>query len=202
MTCRRRAATTIALFLLTLAIPGTALAAADAFLQFGPNKNPEFNVMGESLDSTFKGAVELQSFAFNVENATTIGSVSGGAGAGKAKLNNLVIKKRVDRTSPKLFQAMATGSHYPDVTLSLRQAAGAAGKGSTPYLIFRFKMVVVVKIETTFSSGDDVMEAVTLAYGALEESYTPQTADGSLQPTQTVKGTWNQITNKADLVVP
>jgi hypothetical protein len=30
-------------------------------------------LMGESLDSTFKGAVEVQSFAFSVENATAIG---------------------------------------------------------------------------------------------------------------------------------
>jgi type VI protein secretion system component Hcp len=98
---------------------------------------------------------------------------------------------------------MAAGSHYPDMTLSVRQAAGAAGKGSAPSLILKFKMVFVVKIETTFSSGDDMpTEAVTLAYGAIEETYTPQTPDGLLQPTQAVRGTWNQITNKPDLVVP
>jgi type VI secretion system secreted protein Hcp len=203
MTRRLRAAITLVLFFLTLAAPGTALAAAEAFLHFGPNRIPELNVTGESLDPTFKGAVALQSFAFNVENATTIGSTAGGAGAGKPKLNNLVIQKRVDRTSPKLFQAMAMGSHYPDMTLSVRQAAGGAGKATGPYLIFKFKTVLVVKIETAFSSGDDApMESVTLAYGALEESYTPQLTDGSPQTTQPVKGTWNQITNKPDLVVP
>lgn len=39
------------------------------------------------------GAFEIKDFSFGVENPTTIGSATGGAGAGKIKFNEFTIKK-------------------------------------------------------------------------------------------------------------
>ena len=138
-------------------------------------------------------------FSLGAENATTVGSATAGIGAGKVKFNSLVIKKAVDRTSPTLFQALAMGSHYPTMTLSVRKTGGAKG---SPFYMLKFAMVFVTKI--TVSSGDEQpTEEITLSYGAVEETYTPtDPTTGATDPAKAVRGTWNQVTNKPDLAVP
>lgn len=185
--------------LLAMAALSPVNAATDFFLQFGPSKNPTLNIAGESTDPMFKGAMTIQEFTFGMENATTIGSATSGIGAGKAKFNNLEIKRKADRNSPKLFQALAMGAPYNDLTLSVRNSAGTPAKGA--YYVLKFTTVFVTKIDV--SSGEEgPMETITLAYGALEETVTPQDTTGALDPTKAVKGTWSQITNSATTGAP
>ena len=54
-------------------------------------------------------AFEIKDFSFGVENQTTIGSATGGAGAGKIKLNELTIKKTTDTASPSSSSANGGG---------------------------------------------------------------------------------------------
>ena len=54
-------------------------------------------------------AFEIKDFSFGVENPTTIGSATGGAGAGKIKLNELTIKKTTDTASPSSSSANGGG---------------------------------------------------------------------------------------------
>src|SRR5206468_7748271 len=46
----------------------------------------------------------LNSYQFSFENSASIGSQSGGAGAGKAKLNDLVVALPLNDASPQLFK--------------------------------------------------------------------------------------------------
>jgi len=48
---------------------------------------------GSSTDEKHKDEHEISDFSFGVENPTTIGSATGGAGAGKIKFNEFTIKK-------------------------------------------------------------------------------------------------------------
>jgi hypothetical protein len=48
-------------------------------------------------------AFEIKDFSFDVENPTTIGSATGGAGAGKTKFNEFSIGKKVD-SGPPVFR--------------------------------------------------------------------------------------------------
>ena len=74
--------------------------AIDAFLQF-----PKATAMGniqpvdESLDKAFLNAIQLGEFTLGMENKTTIGSATGGAGAGKVQFAEFTIKKVVDKAS-------------------------------------------------------------------------------------------------------
>lgn len=99
--------------------------AVDAFIWFespGVGGVP----MGETLDKTYqpKNAFEIKDFSFGVENPTTIGSATGGAGAGKIKFNEFTIKKTTDQASPLFFKNCCTGSHYATVTIEMRKAGG------------------------------------------------------------------------------
>jgi hypothetical protein len=40
-------------------------------------------IVGESVDKTHPNTIAVTAFSFGIENPTTIGSASGGAGAGK-----------------------------------------------------------------------------------------------------------------------
>ena len=58
------------------------------------------------------GAAVILDFSFGIENPTTIGSATGGAGAGKIKFNEFTIKKTTDSASPAFFGNAESGSHY------------------------------------------------------------------------------------------
>jgi len=164
--------------------------AFDAFLMFDGGPTP---VQGESTDPTFKNAIELKSFSFGAENTISVGSATGGAGAGKARFNELQIAKLSDSTSPVLFQMLAMGQHFKTATLSIRKA-GDRTKGAAAYERFTFSMVFVSKISVAGSSGDDVpTENVVLTYGALKWEYSRQDPTGNLTPVPPTQ--WSVITN-------
>jgi type VI secretion system secreted protein Hcp len=168
----------------------TPVYAGDATIQFGTNRNAAVSIKPDAL------AIAVKEFSFGSENMTTISSASTGAGAGKAKLNNLVIKKNIDGTSPKLFQALATGSSYNDATLTVRKQ-GTTGAG---YYVLRFTMVFITKINVSGSGDEPPMEEITLTYGAVEETVTPTDPTGTAG--KPVIGSWSQVTNSADVKPP
>src|SRR5687767_10250389 len=138
-----RAATSI---LLILCLMGPQVhAAVDAFIWFVPASSA-LPIEGETTDEFFKAkkAFEIKDFSFGVENPTTIGSATGGAGAGKIKFNEFTIKKTSDKASAAFFKNCATGSHYQTVIIALRNAGGDGS--NDPYLYFQFQPVFTTKI--------------------------------------------------------
>src|SRR5215207_5063911 len=86
------------------AVAPAAHAANDYYLKLD-------GIAGESTVGKTTDAIAVQSFEWGVENTTTIGSTSGGAGTGKAQFNELTVVKNVDSTSPALFQRVGTGQN-------------------------------------------------------------------------------------------
>src|SRR5262245_18972060 len=84
------------------------VAAVDAFIWFESSGDGMLEVRGETKDDVYlgkkSGAFEIKDFSFGVENSMTIGSATGGAGAGKIKFNEFTIKKTSDSASPAFFQ--------------------------------------------------------------------------------------------------
>jgi type VI secretion system secreted protein Hcp len=169
-----------------------AQAAEDYFLAVQTAGAPGPAVEGETLDATFSSrkAIELISFDWSAENAVTIGSASGGAGAGKAKLNRLTVEKRVDSASAALFQRLATGAHIPSMELFVRKG-GVTGLG---HLRYRFTFVFVSSVSPS-GDGEEMRERVTFEYGSVAQRYTQQTAAGTAG-TVFAAG-WNQVANMA-----
>jgi type VI secretion system secreted protein Hcp len=145
--------------------------AFDAFLKI---QTPD--VAGESTDSKHTGEIEISSFSFGAHNTTTIGSATGGAGAGKVTFSSFSIMKKTDKTSPLLFQANASGTHYQKCVVTLRKAGGTP----VEYLKYTFGTVFVESIQWSGSTGGDdtPTESVSFVYGQLQIDYQPQGADG------------------------
>jgi type VI secretion system secreted protein Hcp len=192
ITARFRACAVAALAALTvlLAIPLSAHASQDIYLTF--NSSPETkDLVGESTDKALPRAINLQEFSWSIENPTTIGSASGGAGTGKAKFEPLTIKKLVDASSPGLMAAAGKGAHIPSATIVVRN--GNAGAPDA-YLQYRLNTVFVTKVEAAAAAGDEaVTETVELRYGSLTQRYV-QSKPGS-GPKPIVNG-WDQMVNQ------
>jgi type VI protein secretion system component Hcp len=72
-----------------------------------------------------QGAFEIKDFSFGVENPTTIGSATGGAGAGKIKFNEFSIGKTVDSASPSLWRNATSGSR-PRYGIAIMKPTGTS----------------------------------------------------------------------------
>jgi type VI secretion system secreted protein Hcp len=178
--------------------------ACDNFLTFlgaakGGNLPPASKQpIGESLDINHQGSTELKSFEFGAENPTTLGSSTGGAGAGKVKFQNFKVTKEVDYASGPLYLACAAGAHFPGIALQIRKAGGS----QNDYLVYLFKMVYVVSISWCGGGGEEAPEeTVEFTYGSMGLQYIPQASDGTQSPLHSV-GFWSQVTNAPSMEVP
>src|SRR5579859_3365259 len=104
--------------------------AFDAFLTFEGSPIP---IQGESTDKSFPNSIELRSLSFSVENIVSVGSATGGAGAGKAKFNEIEITKLSDSSSPVLFKMLVMGQHFTSATITIRKAGGDKTKSGGAY---------------------------------------------------------------------
>jgi type VI secretion system secreted protein Hcp len=180
--------------------------AVDAFIYFIP-AGGMLAVEGETKDLTYKkggsvapmGAFEIKDFSFGCENPTTIGSATGGAGAGKCKFNEFTIKKTTDSASPNFFRNCAAGAHYSRVVIDMRKGGGDVGSSGLKFLSFTFEVVFTTKIDWSGPGDEGPEESITFVYGTLIVEYLPQVHEGSDAGTMgnPVKKGWNQITNVA-----
>jgi len=143
--------------------------AADIFAKLG-------DIKGESLDSKHKDEVEVLSWSWGVTQTGSIGQGAGG-GAGKANFNDFNFTHRLDKASPNLLKACATGEHIKEATITARKA----GKGQQEFLIIKMNDIIVTSV--ALGSPDDTAaasESVALRFAKVAFEYKPQKLDGSL----------------------
>src|SRR3954453_11322889 len=141
--------------------------ASDIFAKLG-------DIKGESLDDKHKDEIEILSYSWGVTNAGSMGYGSGG-GEGKASFHDLSFTHKIDKASPVLMQACATGVHLKEATITHRKA----GKGQQEFLVIKMNDVIVTSIAD--ADSDDVStEMVSLAFAKINVEYRPRKTDGSL----------------------
>jgi len=141
--------------------------ASDIFAKLG-------DIKGESLDAKHKDEIEVLSYSWGVSNAGSMGHGTGG-GEGRATFQDLSFVHAVDKASPVLMQACATGVHIKEGTIIHRKA----GKGQQEYLVVKMNDIIVTGV-THGGGGDGHSESVSLAFAKVSLEYKPQKPDGSL----------------------
>src|SRR3977135_2623830 len=117
------------------------MAVFDAFLKID-------GIEGESADAKHKGEIDLHSFSWGESNAGTF-SVGGGGGAGKVSMQDLHFTMKINKASPKLFLACASGEHIKKATLTCRKA----GKDQQEFLKYDMNDILISSYQTGGSSG-------------------------------------------------
>ena len=143
--------------------------AADIFAKIG-------GIKGESLDDKHKDEVEVLSWSWGVSQSGTLQS-GGGGGAGKANFNDFNFTHHVDKASPVLLKACATGEHIKEATITVRKA----GKGQQEFLIIKMNDVLITSVNPSGSGDTAAMaESVAMQFAKVDLEYKPRKADGSL----------------------
>jgi type VI secretion system secreted protein Hcp len=144
--------------------------ASDIFAKIG-------DIKGESLDSKHKDEVEVLSWSWGVNQQSDNFGQGGGGGVGKASFSDLNFTHVIDKSSPLLLKACATGEHIKEATITARKA----GKGQQEFLIIKMNDVIVTAVSLS-SAGDAASsaESVALQFAKVDLEYKPQKPDGSL----------------------
>ena len=142
--------------------------AVDVFLKLG-------DIKGESTDSKHTGEIDVLSWSWGVSQSGTMAH-GGGGGIGKASFSDLNIMHALDKASPVLMKACATGEHIKEGTLIARKA----GKGQQEYLIIKMNDILITSVAPSGSS-EEPTESVSLQCAKVDLEYKPQKPDGSLE---------------------
>ena len=136
-------------------------------------------IPGESTDAAHPGEIAVMSYSFGV-------STSGGS-AGSPNFQDFHFVSQLQKSSPKLFLACASGQHIPSAILSVRRT----NNGFPDF----YKVILSNVIVTSFEEGgtaDSVetvpLEQISLNFAKIEIDYSVQDAKGVLG--ETVQVIW------------
>ena len=143
--------------------------ASDIFAKIG-------DIKGESLDAKHKDEIEVLSFSWGVAHAGSSPG-GGGTGTGKPVFQDLAIVHNIDKASPKLLEACATGVHLKDAIITHRKS----GKGQQEFLVVKMSDVIVTAVTHGGDAGQAAAETVSVAFAKVDFEYRPQKPDGTLE---------------------
>lgn len=134
------------------------------------------DIKGESSDSAHQDEIEVLSWAWGLANPTMVSS--GGGAGGKASFQDLTFTHRVDKASPNIMLACASGTHFKEARLTMRQTGAPA---SQDFLLIGLRDVVVKCVQPSGTeTAAGLMEQVSLNFARVDFEYKPQKPDGSL----------------------
>ena len=147
------------------------MGAVDYFLKFD-------GVDGDSTSLAHKGEFEIKDWSFAVENKSTIGSATGGAGAGKASFQAFRFTINTSKGSPILFIKSASGAHIKQGVLIGRKN----GERPDEFLKITLSDVLVSSYQQTGvgpgpqrTPNDVPLDAVSLRYSQVQYSIDART---------------------------
>jgi type VI secretion system secreted protein Hcp len=122
-------------------------------------------IAGESQDSRHKGEIEVESFSWG---ETT--------GSGRVNIQDFHIVKRIDKASPLLMLAAASGQHLKSAVLTAQRP------GQQPQELLTFKLADLTVSSYQIGSAEQPLpvDQVSFSFGRIEITYLPQRPDGTL----------------------
>ena len=146
-------------------------------------------IKGDSADDKHKEWIEVQSYKHQINNPFG-GAInaSGDYVGAKASHHDFTIVKKLDFSSPTLFQYCHLAKRIPQIQLELCRAMG----DKTPFMKYTFKDAVISSVEPVGShESDDTLpqETIAVRYVQISLEYTPTevTGGGKKGATSTVQ---------------
>jgi type VI secretion system secreted protein Hcp len=162
---------------------------ADLFLKID-------GIPGESQNPRHQGEIEVESFSWS---ETYLASAAGaGGGGGKVHVQDLHITKQIDKASPLLMLAVASGRHFTSAVLTAQRP----GTEPLDYLTISLGGVMANSYQTGAPAGQAVpTDQVSFSFRQIVIVYRSQRPDGSLDTPVTAG--WDVTANhKIDVANP
>ena len=148
-------------------------------------------IAGEATAAGHAGEIMLQSFAWGSAAGTTTAGAASGAGAGKVSFQNATVTKSVDKASPLLFQALASGQRLAECVVTIEQA-----DQPKQTIALTLSTCLIESISEVFEAAAPAShETIVIGFAKVKFEYTPQSATGSVE--KPVTAGWDITTNKA-----
>ena len=146
------------------------MAAVDYFLKLE-------GIEGESTDHKHKNEIDVESWSWGEAQAGTHAG-GGGGGAGKVSMRDFAFTMKVNKSTPKLMLACATGEHIKKAVLTCRKA----GKDQQEFMQVTMSDLLVSSYQTGGSGGASIVPSDTIAlnFAKIEFEYKEQKPDGTL----------------------
>lgn len=167
------------------------MAATDYFLKIE-------GIDGESTDERHADWIEVLSFSWGVSQPRARSGM--GAAGGRAAFQDFSVVKTLDKSSPTLMNACASGRHIKFLQLSLARTDQPAD-----YFTLKFEDCIVSsqKLNGTDEANEFAevvsnslpLEQVGFTYGKIEMAYRQTREDGTLD--DAVHESWDLRTNQA-----
>jgi type VI secretion system secreted protein Hcp len=142
---------------------------ADIFLKID-------GIQGESKDDKHKNEIELLGWSWGQTQTGSAGR-GGGMGTGKVEVHDINFTKNLDKATPKLMLACASGNHIPKAAMVMRKAGGEQKE----YLKIDLEDVMVSSYTTSGTGGGETpTENVSLNFGKITVEYFEQDNKGTM----------------------
>lgn len=152
----------------SLILVQSADAAFDAFLKID-------GIEGESTDDKHKNEIDILAWSWGMSRSGPTNTGGGGAAGGDVAFQDMTFMKAVDKASPKLMEACASGRSIPTLTLNLTgdyNVSGVTTFESQPYLTIILEDCIVASYKSDYNDGDTrPMESFSLNFTKIEYRY-------------------------------
>lgn len=146
------------------------MAVADYFLKIQ-------DIEGESKDEKHQNELQISSWSWGATNSGS-NPIGGGAGSGKVNMQDFHFVIQYGKHSPKVMEAVATGKHIKEATLTCRKAGGQQEE----FLVWKFTDLIISSYQTGGSDKSEVlpMDQCSFGFAKIEQEYKEQGPDGTL----------------------
>jgi len=160
--------------------------AIDVYLQID-------GIKGESADDKHKDWIECSSVHWGVmQPKSATASTGGGHTAERAELNDILLTKLADMSSPILMQTCAAGKTIPKARLEFMRADGQGDR--IKYFEIELDNVLIGMVRPGVEPGDIMKENVGLKFSKVRWKYTQQKIGGGSGGN--TAGGWDLASNK------
>ena len=133
------------------------------------------DIKGESQDDGHKDWIIIESFSHEM-SAPRNGATGATRRRGSASIGDFVVSKEIDKSTPKLQEALVTGKVLPELNFELTRDFE---EGRQAYLQYELKNVLVSSYQISGDADDRPTEEVAFNFEEIKVTYTYFARDGS-----------------------
>jgi type VI secretion system secreted protein Hcp len=124
-------------------------------------------IPGDSTIKGFEGQTNILSLSFGSTAAAEFNSSSSGGTFGGSNVQEILITKYVDASTPKLFALCANGGHIKKCKITMLRSGRM---GFTPYLIYELDDTLITSMDIS-ASDERPIESISLNFTKININY-------------------------------